>query len=411
MSSSEIQSQAKEQLQVFKEGLVDLISEKELLKKLEKSIETKTPLRIKYGVDPSASDIHLGHTVPLFKLRRLQDLGHIVIFLIGDFTARVGDPSGQSNTRTMLTKKETDQNAKTYQDQVFKILDKKKTEVVKNSKWFDKMGAEDFCKLTTHATVHQIIERDDFKKRFEGKQPISVLEFLYPLLQGYDSVELKSDVEVGGTDQKFNLLMGRELQRDYSQEPQVVMTLPIIEGTDGVQKMSKSLGNAIEIDLPPNDMFGKIMSLRDDKMWSYFELCTDANSDELEAVKKRVISDPRNLKADLAKKIITFFHNEKEANQASDAFDSQFRDKQNPDEIAETILKGDYPEQRGTILQISAEAGDELGLSGSEIRRLIKQGAVKVNGTPVEDPAQDFSLDSDLVVQYGKRKFRKYHLA
>jgi len=409
VSKPPIKNEVEKQLSVFKEGAVDLISEGELAAKIEKSIVTKKPLRIKYGVDPSASDIHLGHTVPLFKLKALQDLGHQVLFLIGDFTARIGDPSEQSETRKMLSKKDITKHAKTYAQQVFKILDKKKTKIVYNSEWLDPLRSEDFLKLMTHTTVHRMVERDDFKKRFEAKQPISLVEFLYPLLQAYDSVEIKADVELGGTDQKFNLLMGRDFQRSYSQEPQVVITLPILEGTDGVQKMSKSLGNAIGINLPPAEMFGRIMSLPDSLLLPFFQYTTGLSSEAFQDIKRRLDSEenPRHLKSELGRLLVAFYMDEAKARQASEKFDKQFRDKQVPEKIGETLLQKDYPREVN-ILELSREAAPELGLSGSDIRRLLKQGAVKVNGAKVRDVKQTFDTSQDLTVQYGKRLFRRY---
>lgn len=407
--SSSIPENIRHEVEVFKKGLVDLISEKELIQKLQKSHTSKKPLRIKYGVDPSASDIHLGHTVPLFKLRALQELGHEIVFLIGDFTARIGDPSHKSETRKMLTREEVEANAKTYTDQVFKILDKKKTTVVYNSEWLDKLKTDEFLKLMGHTTVHRMIERDDFKKRFDEKRSISLLEFIYPLLQAYDSVVLKSDIELGGTDQKFNLLMGRELQRDHDQEPQVVMTLPILEGTDGVQKMSKSLGNAIGINMAPVEMFGKIMSIPDKLIVPFYEYVSMSTPEDIKRVREGIESgkNPRELKAELARRIVSFYHTARAAQEASDAFDRQFRDKQIPDEIREVVIKNDYPDSRGTILQISQEASD-LGLSSGEIRRLVTQGAVKVNGKKVEDIQEPFDVTQPIVAQYGKRLFRRF---
>ncbi len=401
---SSVKNEALKQLTVFKKGTVDLISEEELLLRIEKSLVTGNPLKIKYGVDPSASDIHLGHTVPLFKLRSLQDLGHEVIFLIGDFTARIGDPSLKSETRKMLSPAEVKKNAKTYAEQVFKILRKDKTQIVYNSHWLQKFASDDFLELTTHFTVHRMIERDDFKKRFEAREPISLLEFMYPLLQAYDSVHLKADIELGGTDQKFNLLMGRELQRDYKQPPQAVITLPILEGTDGVQKMSKSLGNAIGINLEPFEMFGKIMSLNDDKILPYFELCTNISDEEFAEIKNRRISEnPRNLKAELGKKIVAFYHDESQAKDASLQFDKQFREKQVPDNIKEIECNSN----EANIIQLSNLSPKGLP-SGSEIRRLIKQGGIKVNGEKITDISQNFDITQKPVVQYGKRIFRRY---
>jgi len=304
-----VPNEVKKQLEVFKEGCVDLIAEGELTDRIRKSLESKKPLRIKYGVDPSTSDLHLGHTVPLFKLKALQELGHKIIFLIGDFTARIGDPSNQSETRKALSKKETKANAKTYADQVFKILDRKKTEVRSNSEWLEKLSSEEFLRLTAHTTVHRMIERDDFSKRFKDKRPISLVEFIYPLLQAYDSVVLKADVEVGGTDQKFNFLMGREMQRDFGGTPQVILTLPILEGTDGIQKMSKSLGNAIGVNLPPDDLFGKIMSFPDKLILPFFQYTTTVSKEAWLELQSRLKAgeNPRGLKAELGREIVSFF--------------------------------------------------------------------------------------------------------
>src|SRR4051794_17301425 len=302
-----------EQLSYLKKGVVDLIREEDLRKKLERAEKTGKPLRVKLGVDPTSPDIHLGHTVVVRKLKAFQDLGHTVIYLIGDFTAMIGDPSGRNVTRPPLTREEIEHNSKTYRDQVFKLLDPDKTEVRYNTEWMGKFDAADFIRLAAKTTVKQILERDDFEKRMNAHQPISLHELLYPLVQGYDSVALEADVELGGTDQKFNLLSGRNLQREYDQEPQVVITTPLLEGLDGVQKMSKSYGNYIGIDEPANEMFGKVMSISDDLMWKYHELLTDMSADEIKALRSRSESgaeNPRDVKVRLAKSIITDFHSQ-----------------------------------------------------------------------------------------------------
>src|SRR6478672_11520102 len=307
-----------EQLEYLKKGTVDLIREEDLSKKLERSAKTGKPLRIKLGVDPTSPDIHLGHTVVVRKLKAFQDLGHTVIYLIGDFTASIGDPSGRNVTRPPLSREEIEVNAKTYRDQVFKLLDPEKTEVRYNSEWMGKFDAADFIRLAAKTTVKQILERDDFEKRMAAHQPISLHELLYPLVQGYDSVALEADVELGGTDQKFNLLSGRNLQREYSQEPQVIITTPLLEGLDGVQKMSKSYGNYIGIDEPPNEMFGKVMSISDDLMWRWYELLTDLSPSQISDLRSQVEKgeNPRNIKVALAKLIIKDFHSQADAETA-----------------------------------------------------------------------------------------------
>lgn len=388
----------KEQLKIFKENTIDLISEEDLLRKLERG----KPLRIKYGADPSAPDLHLGHTVPLRKLKALQELGHTIVFLIGDFTARIGDPSHRSETRKPLTESEIKKNAETYQAQVFRILDQNKNvEVVYNSKWLDQLKPADFLTLTSKYTVARILERDDFKKRYEDKQPITILEFLYPLMQGYDSVALKADVELGGTDQKFNLLVGRELQRDYGQEPQVVMTLPIIEGLDGKQKMSKSLGNHVALNDPPEQMFGKIMSIPDLLIGKYFQYVTSGSVSA-----KEIAANPRDAKARLAREIISIYYSKEAAQKASDQFDQVFKKKELPDEIEEVKIPGSKLVS-GEIDIVSLLSEAKLVVSKSEARRLVEQGGVKVNQAKVETPETKISLKSSVIVQCGKRKFAR----
>ena len=392
-----------EQLALLKKGTVDLIREEDLKAKLERSAKTDTPLRIKLGLDPTAPDIHLGHTVVIRKLRAFQDLGHTVIFLIGDFTGMIGDPSGKNVTRPPLSREEINANAETYQRQMFKLLDAEKTELRFNGEWMDKFTAADFVKLTARTTVRQILERDDFSKRMAEEKPISLHELLYPLVQGYDSVALQADVELGGTDQKFNLLMGRNLQREFAQEPQVILTTPLLEGLDGVNKMSKSLNNYIGIDEPPNEMFGKVMSISDDLMWKYYELLTDVSPSELSELRTKCESgaeNPRNAKVDLAKMIIRDFHSPDEATAAEDEFNRRFVQKEIPDQIEEKKV-GPGPFKLADLL---AETG--LASSRGEARRLIEQGGVKVNGDKASAANADISIGSDgVLLQVGKRKF------
>lgn len=378
-----------EQLKIIKRGIVELIPEAELVKKLKKG----QPLKIKFGADPSAPDIHLGHTVVLTKLKQLQDLGHEVIFLIGDFTAMIGDPSGKSETRKPLTKEVVEKNARTYKDQIFKILDKKKTKVVCNSQWLGKMDLQDMFKLSAQYTVARMLERKDFKERFKNEVDISVLEFMYPLLQGYDSVHLKSDLEIGGTDQKFNLLMGRTLQQRYGQEQQVVLTLPLLEGTDGVQKMSKSLNNYIGITEPPSQIFGKVMSISDKLMFRYYELLTDFDLKEIKAM------HPKEAKKKLASWLVGKFYSAKEAVAAEQEFEAIFAQGNLPQDIPlKTFSAKDI-----NIVNLLAEA--QLAASKSEARRLISQGGVSINGEIVRDENFKVGLDQEKVVKVGKRKF------
>lgn len=378
-------------LDFIKRGTVEIISEPELVKKLE---STKK-LRIKFGADPTAADIHLGHTVPLEKLRQFQELGHEVIFIIGDFTARIGDPSGRSVLRTAMTADEIQKNAKTYTDQVFKILDKTKTTVVFNSEWLDKLGVAGILDLASRYTVARMLERDDFEKRYKENAPISIIEFLYPLIQGYDSVHLKADVEIGGTDQKFNLLVGRELQRDFGQEPQVVITMPLLEGTDGVKKMSKSYGNYIGVNEQPNEMFGKIMSISDELMLRYYELLTDVAIPAVKAM------HPKEAKEQLAMRIITRFFSQHDAQQACDAFAKVFRDKEVPDDMPAITLP------QGPIWIQDLLMQTRLVPSKAEARRMIAQGAVKLNKEKISDEKHTVMLNDTLIVQVGKRGFCK----
>lgn len=377
------------QLEIIKRGIVEIIPEQELIEKLKQN----RPLKIKWGADPSAPDIHLGHTVVLNKLRQLQDLGHEVVFIIGDFTAMIGDPSGKSETRKPLTKEIVASNAKSYKEQVFKILDKNKTKVVYNSEWLSKMNLEDIFKLSSQYTVARMLERKDFKARFEGQVDISVLEFLYPLLQGYDSVYLNSDVEIGGTDQKFNLLMGRTLQEKYGKKPQAIITLPILEGTDGIQKMSKSLGNYIGVTEPSREIFGKVMSISDVLMVRYYELLTDVPLDGLKTM------HPMEAKKQLARILVKRFYSEKESETAQKEFESVFSNKQLPQDIP---LKK-FSKNPVSIVRIIVESG--LAPSNAEAKRLIKQGGVKVDGEIVKDENARVDLSTEKTIQVGKRNF------
>ena len=393
-----------EQLDRLRHGTVDVIREEDLRTKLQRSAKTGKPLRVKLGVDPTSPDIHLGHTVVVRKLKAFQDLGHTAIYLIGDFTAMIGDPSGRNVTRPPLSREEIEHNAKTYRDQVFKILDPDRTEIRYNSEWMGKFDAADFIRLAARTTVRQILERDDFEKRMNAQQPISLHELLYPLVQGYDSVALEADVELGGTDQKFNLLSGRNLQREYDQEPQVVVTTPLLEGLDGVQKMSKSYGNYIGIDEPSTEMFGKVMSISDDLMWRYYGLLTDLSAAEISNLRSEITNgkNPRDVKVILAKLIIRDFHSAEAADAAEEDFNRRFVKKEVPDEIEEKqIDAGNYK-----LTELIANAG--LAASKAEARRLIEQGGVKVNGEKATNSAADITIGTEsTLLQVGKRKFLK----
>ncbi len=389
-----------EKIAFLTKGAVDVIREEDLRKKLEHSAKTGKPLRVKLGADPTAPDIHIGHTVVIRKLKAFQELGHTAIFLIGSFPGMIGDPSGKNATRPPLSREEIDANAETYKAQIFKLLDPEKTEIRFNSEWMDKFDAADFVRLTSHITVKQILERDDFEKRMREEKPISMHELLYPLVQGYDSVALNADVELGGTDQKFNLMVGRDLQREYSQEPQVLITTPLLEGTDGVNKMSKSLNNYIGINEPANEIFGKIMSISDDLMWKYYELLTDFTPAEIETLKSSE-ENPRNLKVNLAKLIIRDFHSAKDAEKAEADFTARFVKKEIPDEIEETrIAAGNY-----NLAELLANTG--LAASKKEAKRLIEQGGVKIGGEKVSDTNAEIQLKDEILLQVGKRRFLK----
>ena len=381
------------QLEIIKRGVVEIISEPELIGKLEKSIKEKNPLKIKAGFDPTASDLHLGHTVLLRKLRQFQDLGHTVYFLIGDFTATIGDPSGQDKMRKRLTKEEVEKNAQTYKQQVFKILDPKKTKVVFNSHWFSKMNAGEILDLASHSTLAQILARQDFNQRYSQGKDISLLELFYPLLQAYDSVYLKADVEIGGTDQKFNLLLGRELQKDFGQAPQVIIMLPLLEGLDGVQKMSKSLGNYVGITEPAGQMFGKIMSISDELMLKYYTLLTE---EDLEAVKKL---HPMEAKLKLAEMITSQYWGKSEAKEARKDFELIFRKKELPKELPE------YSPKQKPIKLIELLVESKLASSRNEARRLLQQGAVYLDGKRINEG--DFLVEKEVVLKVGKLRLLK----
>jgi len=417
-----------EQLAYIKKGAFEIVKESELRAKLERSLKTGKPLRVKLGMDPTAPDLHLGHTVVMRKLKHFQDLGHTVIFLIGDFTGMIGDPTGRSATRPPLSREQIDENAETYKAQVFKILSADKTVIDFNSRWFSKFTAEDFIRLAAKYTVSQMLEREDFHNRFLNEKPIAVHELLYPLAQGYDSVALEADVELGGTDQKFNLLVGRELQRAYGQESQVVLTTPILEGLDGVNKMSKSLGNAIGIHEPPLEMYGKIMSISDEMMWRYYELLTDVRAEQIAQMKQDAASGtahPMQLKKDLARAIVADFHSAEAAAKAGDDWAKQFQKDDVPEDVEEVridvvrVRTADVvPDSGGGTAQpvstdvssariavradkLLREAG--LAASGTEAARKIKEKAVYINGNLIDQPAISVSSDEPLLVRVGKR--------
>jgi len=379
-----------EALSKIRRGTNEIISEEELKKKLSSGKK----LRIKLGVDPTAPDLHLGHSVIINKLKTFQDLGHQVVFLIGDFTARIGDPSGRSATRPMMTEEQIMKNVKTYQDQVFKILDKSKTEVVFNGKWLSALGIEGLLKLASKHTVAQMLVRDDFEKRYKNDVPISIVEFMYPLLQAYDSVVLKADVELGGNDQKFNLLLGRDMQRDDGQEPQIVITMPLLEGTDGVRKMSKSYNNYISLNDAPNEMFGKIMSISDELMYRYYELLTQ---DDLETVKKM---HPKDAKVSLAKKIVERYWTAQDAQKAEEEFNKIFAKKDLPTDIEEYSCKTNKIKISQLLIDSSMVS------SKNEARRLIEQGGVKINSEKINSD-EEIEIKNEIIMQAGKRKFRK----
>jgi tyrosyl-tRNA synthetase len=391
-----------ESLELIRRGADEILVEKELVTKLEQG----RPLRVKAGFDPTAPDLHLGHTVLINKLRQFQDLGHEVMFLIGDFTGMIGDPTGKSATRPPLTRDQVLENAKTYEEQIYKILDPEKTLVVFNSSWMGEMNAADLIQLAARHTVARMLERDDFNKRYRSGQPIAIHEFLYPLVQGYDSVAMKADVELGGTDQKFNLLVGRQLQEAYGQEPQVVLTMPILEGLDGVQKMSKSLNNYIGITDAPEEMFGKIMSISDDLMWRYFELLSFRPMSEIENFRRQVEEgmNPRDIKFLLGEEIVARFHDRAAAEKARQAFIDRFRKGAMPEDMPEVELQA-RGEDGLPIANMLKEAG--LVTSTSEAYRMLKQGAVRLDGERVEDRNRVLPPGSEVIAQVGKRRFAR----
>jgi tyrosyl-tRNA synthetase len=394
-----------EQLAYLKKGSAEIIREAELQTKLEKSAKTGKPLRVKLGVDPTAPDLHLGHTVVIRKLKHFQEMGHTAVFLIGDFTAMVGDPTGQSETRPPLSREQVNANAETYLEQVFKILDRGKTEIRYNSEWLDKLSSYDIVRLCAKYRVARMLEREDFHTRLTNQQSISMHELLYPLLVAYDSVVLESDVELGATEQKFNLLMGREIQREYGQESQVAFTMPILVGLDGSRKMSKSIGNYVGITDAPGEMFGKMMSIPDELMWSYYELVSDRTPEEIYSFKTDVSSGathPMNAKMLLAQEVVAGFHGEVEARKASETFQRVFRDRQAPQEAPVKNVAAGAPQMIKALLMALG-----LAISLSEAERLVKQGAVEIDGQRVDDPRKEIDLSKprDFLLRAGKKKF------
>ncbi len=401
-----------EQLKLLKKGAVEIIQEEDLVRKLERSRKENRPLRVKAGFDPTAPDIHLGHTVLLRKMKHFQELGHEVIFLIGDFTGLIGDPSGRSATRPAMTREEINRNAETYKQQVFKILDPQKTVIEFNSRWLGALSSFDIIRLTSKYTVARILERDDFTKRFKAGLPISVHELLYPLMQAYDSVALKADVELGGTDQKFNLLVGREIQREYEQEPQVILTMPLLEGLDGVEKMSKSLGNYVGINEPPEEIFGKLMSISDDLMFRYYELLTDVPGDQIEDWKKQAGEgrvNPRDLKAGLARMVVTDFWGEEAGKRAAEEFDRIFKHKDLPSEMEEKVVEMSGGQVQLELVDLMVKLA--IVPSRGEAKRLIRQGGVYVDGQRVEDLEHKLDVNrTEQILKIGKRKFYRLKL-
>jgi tyrosyl-tRNA synthetase len=397
---------AREQFDYLRKGAVEIIRSEELLAKLERACASGKPLTVKVGFDPSAPDLHLGHTVVLRKMKHFQDLGHRVVFLIGDFTGMIGDPSGQSKTRPVLTREQVRKNAETYKRQVFKILHPKRTVIDFNSRWLGRLGAAGLIGLASKYTVARLLERDDFARRYKAAQPIGLHELLYPLAQGYDSVALRADVEMGGTDQTFNLLVGRDLMREYGLEPQVVLTMPLLEGLDGIEKMSKSLGNYVGINEPPREIYGKLMSISDALMWRYWELCTDLTLAEIEAMKRQVESGalhPRRAKSDLARRVVADYHGEAVAAAAADEFEKVFARREAPDEIREVRLPSSP--QPIWVSRLLVTVG--LAKSNGEARRLIEQGGVSLDGERLADPSREIpaAAPASHLIKVGKRHF------
>ncbi|KKM10226.1 tyrosyl-tRNA synthetase [Clostridiales bacterium PH28_bin88] len=402
-----MEKELQRQLEIIQRGAAEIVPLEDLGNKLKNSLISGQPLQVKLGLDPTAPDIHLGHTVVLHKLRQFQDLGHQVTIIIGDFTGRIGDPTGKSETRKQLTEEEVNANAQTYRDQIFKVLDKGKTRLVFNSQWLAPLRFQDVIELAAKTTVARMLERDDFSKRFKENLPISVHEFFYPLMQGYDSVALKTDIELGGTDQKFNLLMGRTLQREYGQEPQVALMMPILEGLDGVQKMSKSLGNYIGINESPREMYGKTMSIADELMLRYFELVTRVSMEDIRTFSEGLVTGsihPRDLKMRLAREIVTMYHGAEEALAAEREFKNIFQKGDLPDDIpVVTVVESQLTEGRVWLPRLMVEAG--LAGSTSEAKRLVQQGAVKVGEDRITDPEAEIPVAEGVIIRAGKRKF------
>ncbi|WP_421617628.1 tyrosine--tRNA ligase [Brevibacillus sp. TJ4] len=400
------------QLAILRRGAMEIIPEEDLRRKLERFVVTGKPLKVKLGLDPSAPDIHVGHTVVLQKMRQFQELGHEIQLLIGDFTGRIGDPTGKSETRKQLTEEQVKHNAQSYVEQFGKVLDSSRVTVHYNSTWLAPMTFADVVGLAAKTTVARMMERDDFEKRFNSGLPISVHEFFYPLMQGYDSVALESDVELGGTDQKFNLLMGRNLQKEYGQEQQVIITMPLLEGLDGVQKMSKSLGNYIGVNEEPNEIYGKAMSVPDELMMRYYELATDLSLEELEALRAGLADGsvhPRDAKMRLAKTFVRMYHGAEAAEEAENYFKTVFQQRALPTDIPEvTVDLSAYENGEANIVNLAFDLG--LAASKGEARRMVQQGAVKVNEEKVDDINQSVKLTAGMVVQVGKRKFAKINL-
>lgn len=408
----EQQSEVERQLEWIRRGVVEIVPEEELKQKIAQSVASGKPLKVKLGLDPSAPDIHVGHTVVLQKLRQFQQLGHQVQLLIGDFTGRIGDPTGKSETRKQLTEEDVKRNAETYKKQIYKILDPKQTEVYYNSEWLSPLTFADVVELSAKLTVARMLERDDFSKRYASGQPIHIHEFFYPLMQGYDSVALESDIELGGTDQKFNLLMGRTLQKEYGKKTQIAIMLPLLEGLDGVNKMSKSLGNYIGIDEQPNEIYGKAMSIPDELMVKYYELATDISNEELQQLREGLASGavhPRDAKMRLAGTFVRMYHGEAAAKEAEQHFVTVFQQRALPDEIEEIALPASELEG-GKIRIVKLLVALGLQSSNSEARRSVQQGGVRINEQKIDDPNAELTPQDGDIVQVGKRKFAKVKL-
>jgi tyrosyl-tRNA synthetase len=405
----EVQAELEKQLKIIQRGAAEILPAEGLISKLRRSIETGEPLKVKLGLDPTAPDLHIGHTVVFNKLRDFQKLGHIVQLVIGDFTAQIGDPTGKSETRKQLTEAEVKENAKTYTEQLFKVLDPDKTEIHFNSSWLSPLTFADVTFLASKCTVARMLERDDFSKRYQSGQAISIHEFFYPLMQGYDSVALKNDIELGGTDQTFNLLMGRQLQKEYAQEEQVILTMPLLEGLDGVKKMSKSLGNYIGVDEDPNNMYGKAMSIPDELMVKYFELATDLSLEELEELKQGLAEGtihPRDAKMRLGRTLVRMYHGEQAAQEAEHHFKTVFQQRDLPDDMPEVqVNAADLEDGRMWIVALLSKLG--LVATNGEGRRMIQQGGVRINQQKVTDPQAKVEVQGGMVVQVGRRKFAK----